>query len=82
MYIGEAPSNSIYSKLSKEDFLKHYNGKAVPMNFTYNSGDNEKWETIESLRSLIKTHIDNNFIHEDNYLIYVIHRLLLRVLYK
>lgn len=56
------PSNSIYSKLSKEDFLKHYNGKAVPMNFTYNSGDNEKWETIESLRSLIKTHIDNNFI--------------------
>ena len=29
--------------------------------FSYNSGDNHDWETIESLRELVKIHVDPNF---------------------
>lgn len=43
------------------DFLKTFNAKKVPEGFNYNSGSNSEWETIESLRSLIKEHVDPNF---------------------
>ena len=43
-------------KKNKEVF-----GKLVNPNFSYNSGDNKEWETIESLRELVKTHVDPNF---------------------
>lgn len=42
-------------------FINHFNAKLVDPNFSYNSGDNEEWETIESLRELVKTHVDTNF---------------------
>ena len=48
-------------KWKLEDFVKEFNAKPVPSNFSYNSGENEQWETVESLRSLIKEHVDNNF---------------------
>ena len=35
--------------------------KKVESGFSYNSGDNEKWETVESLRTLIKEHVDATF---------------------
>lgn len=44
-----------------EDYKKHFNAKEVPINFAYNSGNNDSWETIESLRHLIKKHVDPNF---------------------
>ncbi|WP_417859724.1 UDP-N-acetylglucosamine 4,6-dehydratase (inverting) [Winogradskyella sediminis] len=44
-----------------EDFVKTFNAKKVEQGFSYNSGDNEEWETVESLRHLIKEHVDSTF---------------------
>ena len=44
-----------------EDYVSHFNAKRVDEGFSYNSGDNEDWETIESLRKLIIEHVDPNF---------------------
>lgn len=46
---------------TEEDYLRHHNAKKVPFGFKYNSGTNTEWETIESLRTLIKEHVDPNF---------------------
>lgn len=43
------------------DFEKHFNAKKVKEGFAYNSGNNEQWETIESLRKLIVEHVDPTF---------------------
>jgi UDP-N-acetylglucosamine 4,6-dehydratase len=43
------------------DFLKEFDGKKVKEGFNYNSGENKEWETIDSLRELIKIHVDPNF---------------------
>lgn len=45
----------------EEDFIKHHNATRVPFGFKYNSGTNSEWETVESLRKLIKEHVDPNF---------------------
>ena len=42
-------------------YIKHFNAKAVEQGFNYNSGENEDWETVESLRELIKIYVDPNF---------------------
>ena len=52
---------SISDRLSKKDFIKFHNAKEVPENFEYNSGTNDKWETIQNLRHLIKEHVDETF---------------------
>jgi len=44
-----------------EDYISTFNAKKVALGFSYNSGDNEDWETVESLRNLIKEHVDSNF---------------------
>lgn len=44
-----------------DEFLNTFNAKKVPQGFYYNSGENEEWETVESLRHLIKEHVDSNF---------------------
>ncbi|MBC7411117.1 MAG: UDP-N-acetylglucosamine 4,6-dehydratase (inverting) [Bacteroidia bacterium] len=44
------------------DYIAHFNANLVPQGFQYNSGDNKEWETIESLRQLIVTHVDADFI--------------------
>ncbi|SDG75551.1 UDP-N-acetylglucosamine 4,6-dehydratase (inverting) [Winogradskyella thalassocola] len=48
-------------KWKTEDFIKTFNAKKVEQGFSYNSGDNEEWETVESLRHLIKEHVDSTF---------------------
>ena len=45
----------------REDYLKHHNAKFVPFGFKYNSGTNEKWETVESLRDKIIMYVDPLF---------------------
>jgi UDP-N-acetylglucosamine 4,6-dehydratase (inverting) len=52
------PQNTVFNR---EKFINHFNAKLVNPNFSYNSGDNEEWETIESLRELVKIHVDPNF---------------------
>jgi len=43
------------------DFIAKFNAELVPDGFSYNSGTNTEWETVESLRSLIVEHVDPNF---------------------
>lgn len=50
------------TKWSLEDFIKDFNGIKVPEGFSYNSGDNTAWETVEGLRQLIKDHVDPTFV--------------------
>ena len=44
-----------------EEYIKAFNAKKVPVGFYYNSGDNEEWETVDTLRSLIKEHLYPDF---------------------
>ncbi|MFY0593235.1 UDP-N-acetylglucosamine 4,6-dehydratase (inverting) [Roseivirga sp.] len=44
-----------------EAFLSQNQDKKVPAGFNYNSGDNTDWETVESLRQLIKEHVNASF---------------------
>ena len=46
---------------SKEEFIKHYNAKPVEFGFKYNSGTNDKWMTVEDIRSQIKEFVDPDF---------------------
>ena len=46
---------------SFDDFIKHHDGKRVQEGFSYNSGDNDEWETIKSLRSQIRRFVDPQF---------------------
>lgn len=44
-----------------ETFKSTFNAKKVEAGFSYNSGDNTEWETVNSLRTLIKEHVDPTF---------------------
>lgn len=44
-----------------DDYLSHFKAKKVEQGFYYNSGSNEDWETVDTLRALIKEHVDVNF---------------------
>ena len=57
-YYAILPQNTIFER---EEFIKHFNAKLVDPNFSYNSGDNEEWETVEHLRELVRIHVDPNF---------------------
>lgn len=46
---------------TEEDFIKHHKAQKVPFGFKYNSGTNTEWESIDSLRILIKDHVDPSF---------------------
>ena len=45
----------------REEFVTHFNAQKVNSDFSYNSGDNHDWESIESLRLLVKEFVDPNF---------------------
>ncbi|MGB0879286.1 MAG: UDP-N-acetylglucosamine 4,6-dehydratase (inverting) [Polaribacter sp.] len=44
-----------------EDYIVHFNAKKVAEGFSYNSKDNDDWETVESLKEHIKRNVDPNF---------------------
>lgn len=44
-----------------ENFINFFKAKKVESGFSYNSGNNTEWETIESLRALILSNVDPNF---------------------
>lgn len=48
-------------KWKLDDFKDAFNATKVEAGFAYNSGTNDEWETVESLRSLIAEHVDPNF---------------------
>jgi FlaA1/EpsC-like NDP-sugar epimerase len=53
-----------------EDYIDYFKAEKVPLGFSYNSGTNSDWLSVDQLRKLIKTHIDPNFTtslkHESN----------------
>ncbi|MCL2919644.1 UDP-N-acetylglucosamine 4,6-dehydratase (inverting) [Shewanella litorisediminis] len=52
---------SVSFTYTEAEYLKHHKAEKVPFGFKYNSGTNSEWESIESLRELIKEHVDPNF---------------------
>lgn len=46
---------------SLEEFINYFSAKKVAQGFSYNSGNNTEWETVNSLRRLIMKHVDSNF---------------------
>ncbi len=44
-----------------EDYISKFNAKKVPIGFNYTSGENTEWETVETLRDLIKEHLYPEF---------------------
>lgn len=44
-----------------KDYIESFSAKKVIEGFNYDSGTNTEWETVESLRWLIKEHVDSNF---------------------
>jgi len=43
------------------NFINTFNATKVSDGFNYNSGENSEWETVDTLRSLIKEHLDPEF---------------------
>jgi UDP-N-acetylglucosamine 4,6-dehydratase len=43
------------------DYIVSFGAKKVAEGFNYDSGTNTEWETVDSLRALIKEHVDSNF---------------------
>ena len=52
------PSNP---KWNIEDYLNTFKGSPVKKGFSYNSGENTEWETVDSLRDNIKEHLYSDF---------------------
>jgi UDP-N-acetylglucosamine 4,6-dehydratase (inverting) len=48
-------------KWNISDFVNHFKAKKVEEGFTYNSGSNSEWVTVEELRVLIQEHVDQSF---------------------
>ncbi|PCE66561.1 UDP-N-acetylglucosamine 4,6-dehydratase (inverting) [Sediminicola luteus] len=46
---------------SLDEFISEFGATKVSEGFSYNSGENEEWETVESLRRLIVDHVDTTF---------------------
>jgi UDP-N-acetylglucosamine 4,6-dehydratase len=44
-----------------EDFKVKFNAQLVSPGFNYTSGENTEWETVDSLKKLIKEHVDSTF---------------------
>eukprot|EP01047_Picozoa_sp_COSAG01_P068239 COSAG01_NODE_9817_length_2333_cov_7.812089_2_plen_342_part_00 len=48
-------------RFSIEDYCEQNQGTKVELGFHYNSGNNDQWLDVPTLRSLIKEHVDPNF---------------------
>lgn len=55
-YYAILPSVSFVN--TDEEYLRHYAAVRVPFGFRYNSGTNDSWESVESLRKLISEHVE------------------------
>jgi UDP-N-acetylglucosamine 4,6-dehydratase/5-epimerase len=48
-------------KFSVTKFTESFKAKKVEQGFTYNSGENTEWDSVEDLRRLIVSHVDSDF---------------------
>jgi UDP-N-acetylglucosamine 4,6-dehydratase (inverting) len=60
-YYAILPQKSAFSRYSKEDYIKAFKGKDVPEGFSYDSGTNTEWLNVDSLRKLVRIHVDSEF---------------------
>ncbi len=44
-----------------EEYKKHFNARAVAHPFSYNSSENDQWETVQTLRESIRKYVDVDF---------------------
>ena len=44
--------------LKKKKYLDYYKGKLMPEGFSYNSGNNDKWLSVEEIRNLVKMQVN------------------------
>lgn len=49
------------TRFDLDEFVRVFGAKKVPAGFSYNSGENDDWETVDSLRALIREHVDSDF---------------------
>ena len=49
------------SDVDKNEYLDHFKAREVPEGFTYNSGTNSEWETIETMQEKILKFVDPTF---------------------
>ena len=49
------------SGCDKTKFLKHHNAVEVKPGFSYNSGENSEWISVDEMQELIKKHVDPEF---------------------
>ena len=52
---------SVSFSYTEQEYLLHHSGVKVPPGFTYNSGTNTEWESVETIRRAIIEHVDPNF---------------------
>jgi len=45
-----------------DEFMRVFNGRRCADGFSYNSGTNSEWLSVEQLRALIREHVDPTFI--------------------
>jgi UDP-N-acetylglucosamine 4,6-dehydratase (inverting) len=48
----------VVNNVKKKKYLDYYNGKLMPEGFSYNSGNNDKWLSVDEIREMIKLHVD------------------------
>ncbi len=46
-----------------KEYCKHHEGTPVPAGFSYNSGKNTEWLSVDQIRDLIVQHVDPSFTH-------------------
>tara|TARA_B100000809_G_scaffold29626_1_gene25688 strand:- start:4439 stop:5443 length:1005 start_codon:yes stop_codon:yes gene_type:complete len=54
-YYAILPSQPIFDL---DEFIARFDAVKVPQGFSYNSGENESWETIQTMKELIKEHVE------------------------
>ena len=52
---------SVSYTYTEREYLEHHKADRVQFGFKYSSGNNTAWETVDSLRDLIKLHVDPSF---------------------
>lgn len=48
----------VVNNVKKKKYLDYYKGKLMPEGFSYNSGNNDKWLSVDEIREMIKLHVD------------------------
>jgi len=49
------------SEIRRRKYLDFHKGTFVEKGFSYNSGDNDRWLTVDDIRRLIREHVNPNF---------------------